>query len=58
FLHNARCGYVSRKAGIAQDVPPLWVGVIPLRGRVKAGDPLDSRDAQGLRVDIKLYEIR
>ncbi|TRM74487.1 hypothetical protein DJ523_04795, partial [Sulfolobus sp. E5] len=46
--HNARCGYVSRKACIAQDDSPLWVGVIPLMGRRRAKNSLDSREAQGL----------
>ncbi|TRM85605.1 hypothetical protein DJ526_11215 [Sulfolobus sp. A20-N-G8] len=39
---------VSRKASIAQDVSPLWVGVIPLMGRKRAKNSLDSREAQGL----------
>ncbi|TRM75577.1 hypothetical protein DJ532_07905 [Sulfolobus sp. A20-N-F8] len=39
---------VSRKASIAQDVSPLWVGVIPLMGRKRAKNSLDSRDAQWL----------
>ncbi|QKR00206.1 IS200/IS605 family element transposase accessory protein TnpB [Metallosphaera tengchongensis] len=39
-------------------IPSRWVGVTPLMGRrrMKEG-PLDSREAQGLRIDIK-YEIR
>ncbi|EHP71081.1 transposase, IS605 OrfB family, central region [Metallosphaera yellowstonensis MK1] len=36
-----------------------WVGVIPLRGRrgVNGAMPRDSGEAQGLRIDIKYYEI-
>jgi len=36
-----------------------WVGVIPLKGRrgMNGAMPRDSGEAQGLRVDIKYYEI-
>jgi len=34
-----------------------WVGVTPLRGRRGKGFPRDSGEAQGLRIDIKYYEI-
>ena len=34
-----------------------WVGVTPLRGRRSNGFPRDSGEAQGLRIDIKYYEI-
>ncbi|QKR01123.1 IS200/IS605 family element transposase accessory protein TnpB [Metallosphaera tengchongensis] len=41
-------------------IPSKWVGVTPLMGRrrMKVKNSLDSREAQGLRIDIKLYEIR
>ena len=34
-----------------------WVGVTPLRGQRSNGFPRDSGEAQGLRIDIKYYEI-
>jgi len=35
-----------------------WVGVTPLRGlRGVSGFPRDPGEAQGLRIDIKYYEI-
>jgi transposase, IS605 OrfB family, central region len=36
-----------------------WVGVIPLKGRrgMSGAMPRDSGEAQGLRIDIKYYEI-
>jgi putative transposase len=36
-----------------------WVGVIPLKGRrgMNGAMPRDSDEAQGLRIDIKYYEI-
>ncbi|MQL56078.1 RNA-guided endonuclease InsQ/TnpB family protein [Acidianus ambivalens] len=38
-------------------IPRVWVGVIPLKGRRGNGFTRDSGEAQGLRVDIKYYEI-
>jgi putative transposase len=40
-----------------RDIPRMWVGVIPLKGRRGNGFPRDSVEAQGLRIDIKYYEI-
>ncbi|MQL54361.1 RNA-guided endonuclease InsQ/TnpB family protein [Acidianus ambivalens] len=40
-----------------RDIPRVWVGVIPLKGRRGNGFPRDSVEAQGLRIDIKYYEI-
>jgi len=36
-----------------------WVGVIPLKGRrgMSGAMPRDFGEAQGLRIDIKYYEI-
>ncbi|QKQ99409.1 hypothetical protein GWK48_02480 [Metallosphaera tengchongensis] len=48
------CGFPHLDA-----TPSRWVGVTPLMGRRRVKEnPLDSREAQGLRVDIKLYETR
>jgi len=42
-----------------RDIPRVWVGVIPLRGRrrMSGAMPRDSGEAQGLRIDMKYYEI-
>jgi putative transposase len=40
-----------------RDIPRMWVGVIPLKGRRGNGFPRDPGEAQGLRIDIKYYEI-
>ena len=42
-----------------RDIPRVWVGVTPLRGRrrMSGAMPRDSGEAQGLRIDIKYYEI-
>jgi len=40
-----------------REIPRVWVGVTPLRGRRGNGFPRDSVEAQGLRIDIKYYEI-
>ncbi|MGC9104989.1 MAG: RNA-guided endonuclease InsQ/TnpB family protein [Thermoprotei archaeon] len=42
-----------------RDIPRVWVGVIPLKGRrsMSGALPRDPGEAQGLRVDIKHYEI-
>jgi putative transposase len=40
-----------------RETPRVWVGVIPLRGRRGNGFPRDSVEAQGLRIDMKYYEI-
>jgi transposase, IS605 OrfB family, central region len=41
-----------------RDIPRVWVGVTPLRGRRRmSGSSRDSGEAQGLRIDIKYYEI-
>jgi len=40
-----------------REIPRVWVGVIPLRGRRGNGFPRDSVEAQGLRIDMKYYEI-
>ncbi|MEM1626583.1 MAG: transposase, partial [Sulfolobaceae archaeon] len=42
-----------------RDIPRVWVGVIPLKGRrgMSGALPRYSGEAQGLRVDIKYYEI-
>jgi hypothetical protein len=37
--------------------PRVWVGVIPLKGRRGNGFSRDSGEAQGLRIDIRYYEI-
>ncbi|QXJ32329.1 RNA-guided endonuclease InsQ/TnpB family protein [Saccharolobus shibatae] len=42
-----------------RDIPWVWVGVIPLKGRkgMSGAMPRDSGEAQRLRVDIEYYEI-
>jgi putative transposase len=42
-----------------RDIPRVWVGVIPLKGwrRMNGAMLRDSGEAQGLRIDIKYYEI-
>jgi putative transposase len=42
-----------------RDIPWMWVGVIPLKGRrgMNGAMPRDSGEAQGLRIDIKYYKI-
>jgi len=42
-----------------RDIPRVWVGVIPLKGRRGMNGAMlrDSGEAQGLRIDIKYYEI-
>jgi len=52
-----RCGDNSKMCGFPhiRDIPRMWVGVIPLKGRRCNG--IDSGEAQGLRIDIKYYEI-
>jgi len=41
-----------------REIPRVWVGVIPLRGRRGMnGSSRDSGEAQGLRIDMKYYEI-
>ncbi|BCU70035.1 RNA-guided endonuclease InsQ/TnpB family protein [Stygiolobus caldivivus] len=42
-----------------RDIPRVWVGVIPLKGRRRMNGAMlhDSGEAQGLRVDMKYYEI-
>jgi len=42
-----------------RDIPRVWVGVTPLRGRrrMSGAMPRDSGEAQGLRFDMKYYEI-
>jgi putative transposase len=42
-----------------RDIPRMWVGVIPLKGRRRMSGAMhrDSVEAQGLRIDIKYYEI-
>jgi len=42
-----------------RDIPRVWVGVTPLRGRrrMSGAMPRDPGEAQGLRIDIKYYEI-
>ncbi|QKR00873.1 IS200/IS605 family element transposase accessory protein TnpB [Metallosphaera tengchongensis] len=59
---NASLNIYLRMCGLSHldGIPSKWVGVTPLMGRrrMKAGNPLDSREAQGLRVHIKLYEFQ
>jgi len=42
-----------------REIPRVWVGVTPLRGRrrMSGAMPRDSGEAQGLRGDMKYYEI-
>jgi len=40
-----------------REIPRVWVGVTPLRGRRGNGSSRDSGEAQGLRIDMKYYEI-
>jgi len=42
-----------------REIPRVWVGVTPLRGRrrMSGAMPRDPGEAQGLRIDIKYYEI-
>jgi len=70
-FHCVRCGFtLDRQLNASlniylkmcgfhhiRDIPRMWVGVIPLKGRRGNGFPRDSGEAQGLRIDIKYYEI-
>jgi putative transposase len=40
-----------------RDIPRVWVGVIPLKGRRGYGLSRSSGEAQGLRIDMRYYEI-
>jgi putative transposase len=41
-----------------RDIPRMWVGVIPLKGRRGNGFPRDSGEAQGLRIRYKFMKIQ
>jgi putative transposase len=53
-IYLKMCGFPH-----VRDIPRVWVGVTPLRGRrrMSGAMPRDSGEAQGLRFDIKYYEI-
>jgi len=52
-IYLKMCGFPH-----VRDIPRVWVGVTPLRGRRGVnGSSRDSGEAQGLRIDIKYYEI-
>jgi len=42
-----------------RDIPQMWVGVTPLKGRriMKGALPRDSGEAQGLRIEYKFMKI-
>ncbi|AEE93293.1 IS607 family transposase protein TnpB [Acidianus hospitalis W1] len=41
-----------------RDIPRMWVGVIPLKGRRGNGFPRDSGEAQGLRIGYNFMKIQ
>jgi putative transposase len=41
-----------------RDIPRVWVGVIPLKGRRGNGFPRDSGEAQGLRIGYNFMKIQ
>jgi len=51
-IYLKMCGFPH-----VREIPRVWVGVTPLRGRRGNGFPRDPGEAQGLRIDIKYYEI-
>jgi len=52
-IYLKMCGFPH-----VRETPRVWVGVTPLRGRRGVnGFPRDSGEAQGLRINIKYYEI-
>jgi len=49
---------VRKDSAHIREIPRVWVGVIPLkRWRSMCGFSRDFGEAQGLRIDIKYYEI-
>ncbi|BBD73110.1 hypothetical protein HS1genome_1499 [Sulfodiicoccus acidiphilus] len=57
---NASLNIYLRMCGFphVREIPRVWVGVTPLKGRRGVnGLSRDSGEAQGLRIDIKYYEI-
>jgi putative transposase len=56
---NASLNIYLKVCGFPQRIVTLrWVGVIPLKGRRRRNElPRDFGEAEGLRIDIKYYEI-